>query len=157
MPIAPPGPPIRSLAPALGLPGLLFALMAVPAAAQSILDDESLTLRSDWARPQVLDALARSRNCDDEVQTIVGAETRRALTRIIAATYAECEAASKTQNRRFEVKCDANDEDIGAAMVREGVALAITDFRWRSLLNDWLASIDGLGFKAHSCEKAQSR
>jgi hypothetical protein len=49
--------------------------------------------------------------------------------------------------------CLVNGEDLGATLVRQGVAWASLRQTWRYVFDDWVAWFDGKGIYAHGCEK----
>jgi endonuclease YncB( thermonuclease family) len=126
-------------------------LLAPPTMAQSATDGESLVVRGERIRLFGIDAPELSQVCADGWRA--GEESKRALARLIARARVDCQAITKDQYGRTVASCTANGEDIGRAMVRQGMAWAFTDLSWRYLWDDWVAWADRLGVHAHGCEK----
>jgi len=83
----------------------------------------------------------------------VGKESRAALQRLTEGARLDCRNTAKDQFSRPVATCLVNGEDLGAILVREGMAWAALRHTWRYALEDWIAWFNGAGLYAHKCEK----
>lgn len=96
-----------------------------------------------------IDAPELRQTCADGWQA--GDTARRALVSLVAAGATQCERVTTDRYGRTVAICRVNGEDIGAAMVRRGLAWAYTTYSWRYWPEEWLAWFDGAGVHARSC------
>ena len=132
--------------------GLLLATL--PAAAQTsptITDGDTLRLNGTTWRLHGIDAPEMNQVCADGWRG--GVAAKEALSRIVAGAKVECQEVTKDRYGRTVGTCRANGEDVGTAMVRQGMAVAYVNYSWRYLPEEWLAWWDGLGVHARNCEK----
>lgn len=80
-----------------------------------------------------------------------GDAARRALAGLVAKGIPQCERVTTDVYGRTVAICRVNGEDIGAAMVRRGLAWAYTAYSWRYWPEAWLAWYDGVGVHARRC------
>jgi endonuclease YncB( thermonuclease family) len=70
---------------------------------------------------------------------------------IVAAGPVECRRVATDRYGRVVALCRIGGEDIGATLVRSGVAWAYDTYSWRYLLPEWQAWLDGIGIHARNC------
>lgn len=128
---------------------LLLASVTVPANSQTVVDGDTLTVRGERIRLHGIDAPELRQVCKDSWRA--GEASKAALQRLVSVGGLECQPVTKDRYGRTVATCSVRGEDVGAAMVRQGMAWAYTRYSWRYLLDDWLAWFEGLGIHAHDC------
>ena len=138
----------RSLAVAL------LALLPAFAFAQSspdVIDGDTFRLDGVVWRLHGIDAPERHQLCADGWPA--GEQARRALRRVMWSAHVTCKKVRTDNYGRTVGACRANGEDIGASLVRQGMAWALWQHSWRYLPVEWLAWWDGFGVHARDCTK----
>jgi endonuclease YncB( thermonuclease family) len=95
-----------------------------------VVDGDSLDLGGRKLRLRAIDAPELSQTClRDGATWPCGAEARDALRKLVASDAAVCSGAREDKYRRLLVDCVAGREDVNAAMVRSGMAVAFGGYR----------------------------
>jgi endonuclease YncB( thermonuclease family) len=125
-------------------------MVAWPAGwAPTIVDGDTLRIGRESIRLQGIDAPELRQTCADGWHA--GDAARRALAGLVAAGAPQCERVTTDRYGRTVAICRVNGEDIGAAMVRRGMAWAYSTYSWRYLSDEWLAWFEGAGVHARHC------
>ena len=131
---------------------LAFLLFALPAAAQSITDGDTIKLGSVSYRIWGIDAAETKQLCADGWPAGRAATTyMRELVRDRSIT---CEPKTTDRYGRTVALCRADGEDLGAAMVRAGHAWAFIRYSRDYITQEQQARAEGLGIHAHDCTPA---
>jgi endonuclease YncB( thermonuclease family) len=87
----------------------------------------------------------------------VGEASRAAIGRLTDGARLDCRNTAKDSFSRPVATCWVNGEDLGAALVRQGMAWAALRETWRYVYDDLVAWTLGNGLHAHGCEKPSER
>jgi len=134
----------------LALVLIAFAI-STPALAQSVTDGDTLRLGGVVYRLWGIDAPEKQQVCQDGWQA--GKEAASFLQRLVRNGF-DCEPKTLDRYGRTVALCRVGQEDIGAIMVREGLAWAFERYSRDYVTQQALAKADGLGVHAHGCEPA---
>ncbi|WIM09183.1 thermonuclease family protein [Enhydrobacter sp.] len=115
--------------------------------AVTVVDGDTFRIGRESIRVDGIDAPESGQACADGWQA--GAAARHALAGLLAAGRPDCERVTTDRYGRTVAICRVNGEDIGAAMVRRGLAWSAYSVRY--LPEEWLARFDGLGVHARKC------
>lgn len=150
--------PRRSTLIIVGLAGLAVAaavwtpprdMVGAASAAVSVVDGDTLRLGSERIRLHGIDAPESQQRCADGWHA--GDAARRALAGLVSGRAPRCEKVTTDRYGRTVAICRVDGEDIGAAMVRRGLAWAYTAYSVRYLPEEWLARLEGIGVHGRSC------
>lgn len=134
---------------------LLLVLIALatstPAAAQTVVDGDTVRLNGTTYRLWGIDAPEKQQLCRDG--WAAGAEAASFLQSITRNGF-ECEPKTRDRYGRTVAVCRVGQEDIGAIMVREGLAWAFERYSRDYVGQQALAKAAGLGIHSHGCEPA---
>ena len=122
--------------------------------APTVVDGDTLRIAGEQIRLHGIDAPELQQTCSDGWHA--GDAARRALASLVAMGVPHCERVTTDVYGRTVAICRVNGEDIGAAMVRRGLAWAYTAYSWRYWPEEWLAWYEGAGVHAHSCARASA-
>jgi endonuclease YncB( thermonuclease family) len=123
-------------------------VMLAPATA-IVVDGDTLKIGSERVRLHGIDAPEYKQRCADGWQA--GEAARHALASLVWAGKTQCEKVTTDRYGRTVAICRVNGEDIGAAMVRRGMAWAYTPYSFRYLPEEMFARFDGVGVHSRSC------
>lgn len=127
----------------------LLLLLALPADAQTVVDGDTLKLNGTTYRLWGIDAPELSQTCGD---WIAGQYAAAFLRQIIEGRKVECEAKTIDRYGRTVALCRADGFDLGAWMVRQGMAHAYAKYsRDYSHFED-IAKDLGLGIHGANCK-----
>jgi len=87
----------------------------------------------------------------------VGEASRAALARLTDGARLDCRNTAKDSYSRPVATCWVDGEDLGAALVRQGMAWASLRETWRYVFDDLSAWFHGNGLHAHTCETPSER
>ncbi len=118
--------------------------------AATIVDGDTLRIAGESIRLHGIDAPELRQTCADG--WYAGDAARRTLASLVAAGAPQCERITTDRYGRTVAVCRVNGEDVGAAMVKQGVAWAYSRYSWRYLAEETLARFEGIGVHAHDCQ-----
>jgi endonuclease YncB( thermonuclease family) len=128
------------------------AILAMPAAAQTIVDGDTITLKGTTYRLYGIDAAEKEQYCTDG--WAAGRAAIRHLRDLVQDREVACEAVAKSRNGATPALCTADGEDLGEAMVAAGMAWAFTRYSKDYIDEEAQANIDRLGVHDHDCTPA---
>ncbi len=134
------------------LAAFLFAAVAVPVSAQTITDGDTIKQGGVTYRLWGIDAPETKQDCLDGWPAGRLATTR--LQALIQGKTVVCEAKDADRYGRTVAICRASGEDLGAIMVREGMAWAFVRYSRDYVDQEARAKADRLGVHAHDCVTA---
>ena len=120
----------------------------------TVVDGDTLRIGGESIRLHGIDAPELVQFCADG--WLAGDAARRALASRVAAGTPQCERMGTDRYGRTTAVCRVNGEDIGAALVRSGMAWAYATYSYRYLPQEWLAWSDRVGVHAHRCASPAS-
>jgi endonuclease YncB( thermonuclease family) len=132
--------------------GLAGAAISLGATAQTITDGDTLKLNGATYRLWGIDAPEMKQDCPDGWPA--GRLATSKLLALIQGKTVVCEAKDKDRYGRTVAICRASGEDLGAIMVREGMAWAFVRYSRDYLDQEAGAKADRLGVHAHDCVPA---
>jgi endonuclease YncB( thermonuclease family) len=131
---------------------LAAVLLAFPAHAQSITDGDTIRQGGVTYRLWGIDAPESKQTCPDGWPAGSLATTRlRALT---SGRSVVCDDRGRDRYGRTIARCLAAGQDLGAIMVREGLAWAFVRYSRDYVGEEARAKADRLGVHAHDCMSA---
>jgi hypothetical protein len=131
--------------------GLASPAASQTAASQTAADGALVRLAgADW-RLHGIDFPDPGQVCADGWRA--GEASRAAVQKLTEGARLECSNTAKDQYARPVATCRVNGEDLGQALVRQGLAWASLRQTWRYVLDDWIAWFHGNGLYAHRCER----
>ena len=130
---------------------LIFLMLSLPAVAQTTVDGDTIKLNGTTYRLWGIDAAESHQSCADGWPA--GTEATKALAGLMAGKAIACEAKTTDRYGRTVAICWANGGDLGAAMVRDGMAWAFTRYSSDYAFEEREALRLGLGVHKHQCEK----
>jgi endonuclease YncB( thermonuclease family) len=140
----------------LALAGLAIALSFWPKddkgpaviGTATVVDGDTLRIGGETFRLQGIDAPELAQTCG---AWPAGEEARRALVRLIDKQGVRCERTGTDRYGRTTAHCYAGETDLGAALVRSGMAFAYTTYSVRYLFDEVRARVDGVGIHGRGC------
>src|SRR3954452_7744490 len=131
--------------------GVLVALLAVPAAAQTVVDGDTIKLNGTTYRIWGIDAAESKQACADG--WMAGREGTAAMLELIKGRTIMCDGKATDRYGRTVALCRADGRDLGAAMVSAGMAWAFTRYSSDYIAQERAAIRANLGVHAHDCDK----
>lgn len=129
---------------------VLFAFaVTTTVAAQTVIDGDTVRLGGVTYRLWGIDAPELQQVCQDGWPA--GKEAALMLRSIIERGL-DCEPKTRDRYGRTVAICRAGGEDVGAIMVREGLAWAFERYSHDYVGQQALAAAEGRGVHAHGCE-----
>ena len=127
-------------------------LGASASVAQVVTDGDTLRMDGKTYRLWGIDAPESRQVCPDGWPAGRMATTR--LQELVTGKYVVCERAGSDQYGRTIAVCTVRGEDLGAILVREGLAWAFRRYSDDYVQDEAHAKAAGLGVHAHACEPA---
>lgn len=115
----------------------------------TIVDGDTLDLGRERFRLHGIDAPESKQRCIDGWQA--GAAASRALQSLMEGRRIECERRERDRYGRTVAVCRADGRDLGAAMVRAGMALAFVRYSSDYVQDEAWVKAKRLGLHAHDC------
>jgi endonuclease YncB( thermonuclease family) len=131
---------------------LAAALTASPAVGQVITDGDTLKIGGTIYRLWGIDAPEAKQTCPDGWPAGRLAATR--LQALTAGRSVVCQEKDRDRYGRIVAICRASGEDLGAIMVREGLAWAFVRYSSDYVSQEGRAKLARLGVHAHDCSPA---
>lgn len=132
--------------------GVVVAFSASVVTAQTIADGDTLYLNGVTYRLYGIDAPETKQVCADGWPAGNLATTR--LQALISGRNVVCEKRDHDRYGRTVAVCRANGEDLGAILVREGLAWAFVRYSRDYVEQEARAKADRRGIHAHDCQLA---
>jgi len=129
----------------------LVALWALPAAAQTVVDGDTIKLEGTTYRIWGIDAPETKQLCRGHA---LGGIASGTLEQLMRGKTITCEDKGRDRYGRSIGLCRANGEDLGAAMVELGMAWAFTRYSWDYVGLEEKARRENLGVHAFGCQPA---
>ena len=126
--------------------------MTFAACAQTITDGDTIKQGGVTYRLWGIDAPESAQTCPDGWPAGSLATTR--LKALTASRSVVCDDRGRDRYGRIIARCTANGEDLGAIMVREGMAWAFVRYSRDYVEQEARAKADRLGVHAHGCTPA---
>lgn len=130
---------------------LALALLASPAVAQTAIDGDTLKLGGNTIRLYGIDAPELKQVCRGWP---AGSLAQEALGAMVVGRRVTCEGKGNDQYGRMLAVCRADGVDIGAEIVRSGMAWSFTKYSGIYLSQEIEARTADLGVHRHDCEAA---
>lgn len=134
------------------IPLLIALAWTTTAAGQTIVDGDTLKLGGITYRLWGIDAPELQQDCPDGWPA--GKKAAEAMQSLVENSSVTCEERTRDRYGRAVAVCRAGGEDVGAILVREGLAWAFTRYSTDYVLQQRLARSEGLGVHGHGCEPA---
>lgn len=132
---------------------LALLLSVSPAFAEvTVTDGDSLELAGERVRLYGIDAPEQAQICLDGWPA--GAEATAYLVKLVDGRRVECRMVERDRYGRAVSLCYADGDDLSAAMVSAGMALAFVRFSRRYVDAERRAAAGGRGLHAHDCVPA---
>ena len=127
--------------------------LASPSAAESarVVDGDTLRLGTVTYRLWGIDAPETKQACNGWP---AGVESSKALAALVRDHEVRCEPKTTDRYGRTVAMCRADGADLGAAMVRAGMAWAFVRYSHDYVQQEIEAKTAGLGIHSHGCEPA---
>lgn len=132
--------------------GAIALVLAVPVAAQTVTDGDTLRFGKERVRLWGIDAPEIHQRCKD--RWLAGIEAARKMRELVKGHEVTCENRGHDRYGRMIGLCRADGVDIQAAMVRAGMAWAFVRYSRDYVREEEQAKADRLGIFAHGCEPA---
>lgn len=129
-----------------------LTFLSSPTLAQAVTDGDTLKHNGTIYRLWGIDAPETKQDCPDGWPAGRHATTR--LLALIQGKSVVCEAKDKDRYGRTVAICRASGEDLGAIMLREGLAWAFVRFSSEYVGQEAKAKTDRLGVHGHGCVPA---
>jgi len=125
--------------------------LAAPAVGQDKHDGNVVRLNgTDW-RLHGVDFPDADQVCADGWR--LGDAARAAVRQLTEGATVDCKITTKDQYSRPVASCLVNGQDLGATLIRRGLAWASLRYTWRYVIDDWMAWLNGEGLYGHRCDK----
>ena len=114
----------------------------------TVVDGDTLRIGGETFRLKGIDAPELAQTCGSWP---AGEEARRALQRLVDKQGVRCERTGTDRYDRTTAHSYVGDTDLGAALVRSGMAYAYTTYSPRYLFDEVRARLDDVGVHARGC------
>ena len=128
---------------------LIALLLAMPAAAQTVVDGDTIKLNGTAFRLHGIDAPETNQACADGWPA--GRAALTYLRELMQDKAITCEPRATDRYGRTVALCRADGVDLGGAMVSGGHALAFTQYSAQYIAQESAAKAAGRGLHAHEC------
>jgi endonuclease YncB( thermonuclease family) len=123
--------------------------LALPVAAQTVVDGDSIELDGRLYRLYGIDAPDNGQICPDGWPASYEAEAH--LGQLIGGKTVTCTPIGLPQGKKMEAICRADGVDVGAAMVTGGMAYAFVPYSVRYITQEAAAASANRGVHGHKC------
>ena len=130
---------------------VVLALLAMPAAAQTVVDGDTIKVDGTTYRIWGIDAAETKQACADG--WMAGQEASKAMLELVTGRKITCEPRVTDRYGRTVALCRADGVDLGASMVSAGMAWAFTRYSSDYVGQERVAIGARLGVHKHDCEK----
>ncbi|WP_237217031.1 thermonuclease family protein, partial [Falsiroseomonas oryziterrae] len=114
--------------------------------AARVVDGDTLVLAGTTIRLHGVDAPEARQRCErGGAPWDCGAAATAELQRLTEGQVVRCATLGQDRFDRLLGRCEAGEEDLAAALVRQGLAVAYTRYSWRYLPQELRARWDGAG------------
>lgn len=131
---------------------IALSMITIPALAQTVTDGDTIRAGGTIYRLWGIDAPESKQICADG--WAAGHEATKALSDLIQGRAVACEARTQDRYGRTVGLCRVDGQDIGAAMVRAGMAWAFVRYSSDYVAEEAEAKAAILGIHAHGCQPA---
>ncbi|QYU67944.1 thermonuclease family protein [Leptolyngbya sp. 15MV] len=119
-----------------------------------VTDGDTISLNGQRIRLEGVDAPEAAQRCEREgVPWPCGADATFALQLFLQGRVLRCTDNGRDRYQRILARCWVGEQDLGAWLVREGWAVAYTEYSWRYLPEELAARWDGRGLWAGRFER----
>jgi endonuclease YncB( thermonuclease family) len=136
----------------LAIAALVLVALAEPAAAQRVIDGDTIEMDGKRWRLWGIDAPETHQACADGWPA--GLQATATMRKLMEGSSVVCKFRGHDRYKRTIGLCRANGEDLGAAMVSAGMAWAYTRYSSDYVSQEKAAIGARLGVHAHDCMKA---
>jgi endonuclease YncB( thermonuclease family) len=140
------------MVPSLLARSVALLLAATPAFGQTVTDGDTIKVSGERYRLWGIDAPEKRQTCHDGWPA--GAEATRFLRGLMRSGELECEPRTKDRYGRTVALCRAGGRDLGAEMVRAGLAWAFVKYSSDYVSEEQAARQQRQGIHSHDCEPA---
>jgi len=117
--------------------------------AARVVDGDTLVVAGMRVRLAGVDAPESRQRCERGGESWeCGATATAALQRLTEGQVVRCATLGQDRYERMLGRCEAGEADLGAALVRQGMAVAYTRYSWRYVPEELRARWDGAGIWA---------
>ena len=127
-------------------------ILALPAAAQAVVDGDTIKLKGTTYRLYGIDAAEKEQACLDG--WAAGRAATGYLRDLVQDREVACEAVAKRHDGATLALCTVDGDDLGAAMVAAGMAWTSTRYGNTYIAEEAQANFDRLGVHGHDCAPA---
>lgn len=132
--------------------GAALVALSYPAMGQTVTDGDTIKIDGERYRLWGIDAPESKQRCGDG--WAAGTEATKFLKVLLGEGTVACEPRTKDRYGRTVALCRAAGRDLGAEMVRAGMAWAFVRYSAEYVPEEAEARREGRGIHAHNCDPA---